>query len=408
VATKAQCPVDFDHHLLTDPQGTYETLRAEAPVSWSENHGGYWVVTGYEEVVHALDNPEIFSSQLQTGPNGEPQAGLFIPADKALVPMIPAETDPPDWRPYRMLLTKRFTKTAVEAMRPMVEEIVARRLGEVLPAGRCDMVLDLAGPIPASGMLRLMGLDEDEWAFYAEPFHNSLGYPVGTPEFEEAVAGLQNIVERIHELVRERRENPGDDLISAIATADIEGELIAEDNATGVVYTLFSGGVDTTTSFLANAFAYFSRNPAEREYLQEDLSRIEPATEELLRWNTPVQALGRTVMTETTLGGQEMAPGERVLLSFASANLDDGAFAEAGRCALDRSPNKHLGFGKGIHKCLGAHFARVQIEITLTEVLTKMPDYVIDEESSRYPNIGIVNGWLKMPATFTPTPEVAQ
>ena len=178
MATKAKCPIDFDHHLLTDPPATYEALRAEPPVSWSENHGGYWVVTGYEEVAHALDNPEIFSSQLQSGPNGEPQAGLFIPADKALVPMIPAETDPPDWRPYRMLLTKRFSMTATRAMRPMVEEIVARRLGAVLSTGHCDMVLDLAGPIPASEMLRLMGLDEDDWAFYAEPLHNSLGYPI--------------------------------------------------------------------------------------------------------------------------------------------------------------------------------------------------------------------------------------
>jgi cytochrome P450 len=403
MATKQKCPVDFDHHFLTDPSSTYDVLRSTASVSWTESNGGYWVVTGYDDVAEALDNPEIFSSALQSGPNGEPKAGLFIPADKALVPMIPAETDPPEWRPYRMLLTKRFSMTATDEMRPMIEAIVARRIGAVIERGSCDMVLDLAAPIPASGMLRLMGLDEDDWEFYAEPFHNSLGYPPGTPEFEVAVAGLQGIVDRIHELVRERRENPGDDLISAIANAEVEGESITEDNATGVVYTLFSGGVDTTTSFLANAFAHLSRNPQDRDFLIEDLSRVRLATEELLRWNTPVQALGRTVMTETTLGGQTMQPGERVLLAFASANRDGETFESAGECALDRFPNKHLGFGKGIHKCVGAHFARAQIEVTLTEVLTRMPDFEIDdEESSQYPNIGIVNGWVKMPATFTP------
>ncbi len=405
MATKQKCPVDFDHHYLTDPPATYAVLRDTAPVSWAESNGGYWVVTGYEEVVHALDNPAIFSSQLQSGPNGEPQAGLFIPADKAIVPMIPAETDPPEWRPYRMILTKRFSQSATAEMRPMVEEIVKRRIDAVIESGRCDMVHDLAGPIPASGMLRLMGLDEDDWEFYAEPFHNALGYPPGTPEFDRAVAGLQEIVERIHELVRERSENPGDDLISAIATADIEGEPIAEDNAVGVVYTLFSGGVDTTTSFLANAFAHLSRTPEDRKFLTDDLARIPLAAEELLRSNTPVQAIGRTVMEETTLGGQRMQPGERVLIAFASANRDEQVFDGAEGCTLDRTPNKHLGFGKGIHKCVGAHFARAQIEVTLTEVLTRMPDFQIDEaESSQYPNIGIVNGWVQMPATFTPGP----
>jgi cytochrome P450 len=387
------CHVEFDHNSLDHPVETYNLLRSTSPVSWAESNGGYWVVTGYEEVAEALSHPEVFASGLTHGPGGEPEGGIFIPAEKALVPMIPTEVDPPWWRDYRMLLVRQFSPSAVEAMRPMIEEVTRKQIDQVIDSGRCDMVLDLAAPIPAATMLELMDLDADEWAFWAEPYHDALGYPPGSEKFEQAIEGLEDIVDRIRELVRERRESPGADLISTVVGAEIEAEPISEENAVAVVYTLFSGGVDTTTSFLANAFAYLSRNDEDRRLLIEDPSRIRLATEELMRLASPVQALGRTVKEETTLGGQ----------AFASANRDEGIFDSPHSCVIDRYPNKHLAFGRGIHKCVGAHLARTEIEIVIREVLARIPDFTIDEEkSSQYPNIGIVNGWVRMPAAFTP------
>jgi cytochrome P450 len=406
--TRTGCPVAFDHNSISDPIAIYAQLRSAARVSWSESNGGYWVVTGYGEVAEVLKHPEIFSSALTQDADGDPQGGIFIPAEKALVPMKPTEVDPPEWRDYRMFVARAFSPGSVEELRPMIIDMATKYIDQVIEAGQCDMVDDIAGPIPASVMIRMLGLDEDEWAFWAEPFHNALGYPPGTPEFESALVGLQDIVDRIRALVRERRDPSETDLISQVVASEIRGEPISEEDAVALVYTLFSGGVDTTTSFLSTAFSYLGRNKAAKEFLIADPSKINLAIEELVRWASPVQALGRTVMSETTLVGQDMKPGERLLLAYASANRDEGVFDEPNKPVLDRYPNQHLAWGRGIHKCVGAHLARTTSEIAIQEVLRRMPDFVIDETAAQYPNIGIVNGWVRMPATFTPGSPVVR
>ena len=128
-----------------------------------------------------------------------------------------------------------------------------------------------------------------------------------------------------------------------------------------------------------------------------------------MRFATPVQALARTVQRQTQLGGQTLEEGDRVLLAFASANRDESAFPDPDTCQLGRYPNKHLSWGMGLHRCLGSHFARATIETILEEVLDRMPDFTIDEERSfQYPNIGIVNGWAQLIASFTPGPRSDQ
>ena len=125
-----------------------------------------------------------------------------------------------------------------------------------------------------------------------------------------------------------------------------------------------------------------------------------------MRMFSPVQALARTATQETTLGGQTILPGDRVLVAFASANRDESTFSDADHCQLDRYPNKHLSWGLGMHRCLGSHFARAQVEVILDQVLQRMPDFTLDESrTSQYPNLGIVNGWAQMVATFTPGPR---
>jgi cytochrome P450 len=404
-----KCPIQFDHnslgHFTGNPVDVYCELRSSTPVAWSQSNGGYWVVTGYPEVIEAAGQPEIYSSALTIDGEG-PHGGIFIPSEKGLVPMVPTEVDPPLWRDYRKIFARHFSPNAVAAMRPMVSELTTKYVDLVIEAGQCDMVLDIAAPVPASGIMSLLGLDIDQWAYYAEPFHNALGYAPGSVEFQKALSGLEEIVDRIRHLVRERRASPGDDLLSALLSAPIGHDPMSDEQATAVTYTLFSGGVDTTTTFLANAFAHISRSPDARRALIENPAGIRLATEELMRCSSPVQALGRTVTGKTTLGGQTLDEGDRVLLVWASANRDENAFNNANACALDRYPNRHVGFGYGIHRCVGSHFARAQIEIILHEVLKRMPDFQIDERQSiQYPNIGVVNGWVKMPAVFSPGPR---
>lgn len=400
-------PISFDHnspaHSKAGPDTIYRELREQASVAWTESNGGYWVVSGHEELAQAASNPELFSSALSSDAEGHPTGGIFIPAEKGLVPMIPTEIDPPEWRDYRMIFAKRFTPAACKEMMPMIERLTTDAIDHIIEIGKCDMVNDIAGPIPASGILILLELDQDEWADYGEPFHDALGYPPGSEKFSEALAGLENIVGRVRQLIARARKSPQGKLIQTILAAEINGKPITDDGATSVIYSLFSGGVDTTTSFLANAFGHLSRHPKDRDFLIEDPSRIKLATEEFMRVFAPVQALGRTVTHRTTLGGKTLEKGDRVLLSWASANRDERLFDNPDKTILDRYPNRHVGFGMGIHRCAGAHFARMQIEVVLRQVLERMPDFRIDERHSwQYPNIGVVNGWGQMPATFTP------
>jgi cytochrome P450 len=407
---KALCPVAFDHnspgHTARGPLEIYRELRTSEPVAWSDTNGGYWVVTSYAEVSEVLRDAETYSSGAVTDDDGHYSGGIFVPAERGLVPMIPTEVDNPQWEDFRRLLAPRFSPTAVWEYRQMVSDLTTHYVNEVIEAGTCDLAVDIAAAIPASSILTLLGIDVSEWSFYSEPFHNALGYPPESTEYAEAVAGLQEIVQRIRALVTERRQNPGDDLISHVATAEIGGAPIDDEAAMSVVYTLFSGGVDTTTTLLANAFAYLSCNPAARDFLIEDMSRLPVATEEFMRMFTPVQALARTVRKPVVLGGQALSSGDRVLLSYASANRDEKVFERADECVMDRMPNKHVAWGLGLHRCLGSHLARTTVEIILGEILTRMPDFSIDEERSRqYPNLGVVNGWATMPATFAPGPR---
>ena len=406
-------PVEFDHnsaeHTAAGPLEIYRNLRESCPVAWTEASGGYWVVSSYGATVQALTNPDIYASGASVDANGEPHGGIFIPSARGMVAMIPTEVDPPIWEEYRRLLSPRFSPAAVKSLRPMMKELTTRHVDLVIQKGECDLALDIAGAIPASAILARMGIDTDEWMFYAEPFHNILGFPPGSAEYERAMLGLQDIVERIRVLIQQRRQSPGDDLVSLVAGAVIGGKPIDDESATGVVYTLFSGGVDTTTTLLANAFAYLSRNPDAKQALIADRSLIPLATEEFMRFATPVQALARTVQRQTQLGGQTLEEGDRVLLAFASANRDESAFPDPDTCQLGRYPNKHLSWGMGLHRCLGSHFARATIETILEEVLDRMPDFTIDEERSfQYPNIGIVNGWAQLIASFSPGPRSDQ
>jgi cytochrome P450 len=187
---------------------------------------------------------------------------------------------------------------------------------------------------------------------------------------------------------------------------EVDGAKLSDETVIGMCNLIIAGGNDTTTSLLSNAFKYLSEHPDQKQWLIDDPSRIPYACEEFLRFYTPTQALARTVTTDVEIGGQHLKRGDRVLLSFASANRDPEVFDRPDEIVLDRWPNKHQAFGLGLHRCLGSNLTRVEFTVVLEEVLRRMPDFVVDGDASHpYETIGIVNGWMDMPATFTPGPR---
>ncbi len=399
--------LDYDHHRALadwDPDVAHAQQRAACPVAHTDAHGGYWVVTSYDLVSACGRDVATFSSDhdLDGSRVGHEFAGIGIPAEPTHR-SIPAETDPPLFNEYRRLLTPWFSPAAGDRWTARVQAWAQDCIRPHLASGRIDLVLDVANPVPAIFTLALVGLPVDEWERYAAPLHELVFTAPGSPEKQAARAAVGELREAIRLAVVDRRREPRDDLASAVAHAEIGGAPISEADSVNVLFAVVSGGVDTTTALLANAFVWLHRHPDARRRLVEDPARRPAAREEFLRLFSPAPATARTTTRAVELGGVTIPGHERVLLSWTAANRDPAVFADPDDGVLDRDAHRHVAFGIGPHRCIGAPFARATFDATLDAVLTSLPDYVIDEaRAARYDRVGAVNGWVSIPATFDP------
>lgn len=393
--------VEFDHHsseYAENSRSINAELRAKCPVAHTDAHGGFWVISRYEDVVAAAKNDEVFASGHTV--NGVSPLGVTIPPSP--VRMFPIEMDAPEYLPYRKLLNNFFSPATSKAWQPSVARWVDICLDQVIQTGSFDIVGDLANPVPSLFTCEFLGLPIANWREYAEVQHEIIYTP---PEDQPTVLmRYMQVLGQVYAVIEEKRKNPdADGLISALVTAEIDGEPMPIDMVFAMVSLVMAGGFDTTTAVTANALIYLADHPEQRQILIDNPDMIPQACEELLRYFTPQQALARTVTKPVTIGGVELQPNDRVLLSWASANQDDAAFKCPDEVILDRFPNRHTTFGIGIHRCLGSHIARIELVTMVSRVLARMPDYRIDHASARrYPSIGIINGWIDVPATFTP------
>jgi cytochrome P450 len=304
------------------------------------------------------------------------------------------------------MLNPWFSPAAVARIEPKLRRVVDAVIDEVIESGRIDLVLDLANPVPAIMTLDLLGLPLEEWDLYARAAHTANWTRPDTPERVRALADLQKVFDRLADAIALRRADPRDDLISFLIGVDVEGRRLSDHEVLEIVSLVLQGGVDTTTSLMANALLYLHEDRDARKRLIEEPDSRRLACEEFLRHVSPIQTLARTVTTDTELGGCHLQRGDRILIAWAGANRDEKVFERSDDVVLDRYPNRHLAFGVGIHRCIGSNLARAQFLAVLDAVLSRMPDYeVIDEEVRRYPAIGMVHGVITVPARFTPGPK---
>jgi cytochrome P450 len=372
---------------LRDPMGAFARLRSECPVAWSEQDQS-WMISTYEAAHRTLQDSEAFSNEAY---NTESSPNLLVLGQ-----------DPPIHSQYRRLLNPWLSPGVTERLMPKIEAYSTELLDRVVERGQCDVVLEYGNPYPALVVLELCGLPMDEWLRFAEPNHALQYAEPGTPAHQEAIDGMIWIAGQIHQVAAARREDPRDDLISALATADVDGQLVPLEDVVGITLTVVGGGVDTTTSLYANALRYLHHHHDDRTRLIERPDLIPTACEEFLREFTPAQILSRSVRREIELEGQRLCPGERVNVAIVAANHDEKAFPEAAHVDIERWPNRHAAFGMGIHRCVGSHLARAMIVRMIQDTLARLPDYVIDEAGARHYGQPIVNGWVTMPITFTP------
>lgn len=396
--------VQFDQHSGDHAQRWREELaelRTQCPVAWTESHGGFWVLTRYADVLAAARDTDRLSNEHDVAGYGHGYGGIAIPSSPMRA--VPLEMDPPESLQIRALLNRAFSPAAAKEWTSWLQESAHFQIDQVIESGEMDLIYDLGAVVPGRFTMKFLGLDESHWRSYALPFHNFMS-PPDSEQFVQAVTDLMTLGDRLAEHVADRRRAPRDDFISYLTQAEVDGETLSPEMVTEMCFLIVAGGVDTTTSLFGDAVEWLSRNPAERDSLVDgDGTLLTTAIEEFLRYFSPTQGTARTVSSATSFGDQSLCPGNRVLLSWASANQDPDEFEEPDIMKLDRFPNRHTAFGMGVHRCLGSHVARIELQVMLGALLERIPDFeVIADQAVPYASIGTVNGFLSLPTRFTP------
>jgi cytochrome P450 len=349
-----------------DPYPLFAQLRADAPVAWCAEPG-FWSVSRMDDVLTVATDTATFCSS-----KGILVMEIGITYD---TPPTMMHTDPPEHTAYRALVSPPLRKRVVEAMDASVRSRAAA-LVDALPLGEpVDVVAALAVPFPIEVIADLLGLgDADvprlyEWSEAVIPGATDL-----TPERAGELA-LEMTLYLMAEAAK-RREMPGDDLISTVALAELDGKRLSDDEVAMFLIQLLVAGNETTRNMVSGGLVAFAQQPAEWQRLRHDASLIPSAVEELLRWTSPVSSFMRTATVDTTLGGTDIAAGDHLLLLYGSADRDEAAFGPtADRLDVGRTPNHHVAFGFGAHFCLGAALARLEAQVLLGLLLGRVGSF---------------------------------
>jgi cytochrome P450 len=398
--------VDFDHHsddYHRNELGINADLRRRCPVAWNENYGGFWFVSDYASVAEVARDGETFAHKYEpdAADGVSYQGEMGVPRPEGQPPLGVGEVDGPYHLALRRALTPFFSTGAVEKMRPFMEQSVHWFLDQRIADGQMDLVLDYASPVPAVLTMRLMGLPYDNWQRYANLFHSVMAAAGGT-EYNKAIAQVPAMLDGLLEFIAARRADPRDDLTSFLVQFDIDGKRLDDSQLLDILWNLIGGGVDTTTSLTALSLLHLGTDPDLRGQLIDRPELYRPAAEEFLRYFSVNKQLSRTVSRDTVLAGQRLRRNDRVLISWIGANHDEQEFECPGAVMFDRSPNRHVAFGLGPHRCIGAPLARVMFEVMVKAVLERMPDYEIDLDGvRRYAGNPTMDGVGRLPVTFT-------
>jgi cytochrome P450 len=400
--------VDFDQYsdeFHANRREEWAAMR-QCPVAHNPRYGGFWVVSGYDEVVAVSRDGATFSSKYEEdSPDGVEYIGIMgVPRMPGVPSAKIAEAEGPTHVALRRLLNPFMLPAAVAEYRPFVEQCATWLLDQKIADGQLDMVSDFTNPVPALLTMKMVGLPCESWPYYAEVFHASNAYETGTPEATRARAMMADMITELLRVAEERRRDPREDILSKLVAMEVEeGRPLRDDELIGVLWNLIGGGLDTTTSLTSLSLFHLDAHHDLRQRLIDEPDLMAPATEEFLRFTSVNETLSRTVMADVELGGQQLHRGDFLILSWLSANLDDKVFERPDEVILDRSPNPHMAFGVGPHRCIGMHIARSLFEVMMHEVLTRIPDFVVDREATRfYKGNPELAGVITMPVTFTP------
>jgi cytochrome P450 len=403
----ADAIVGFDHHsdeFNLNEREVNADLRSRCPVAWNEKYGGFWYVSSYDAVEQVARDADTFAHKYE--PNAADgvnyQGEMGVPRPEGQPRLGIGEVDGPYHLALRRALTPFFSSGAIEKMRPFMEQSVHWFLDQRIADGRMDLVLDYASPVPAILTMRLMGLPYDNWQLYANLFHSVMDATDGDAH-NKAIAEVPALIDGLLKFAATRRAHPADDLTSFLGQFEFDGKRLDDNQLIDTLWNLIGGGVDTTTSLTALSLLHLGTHRNLRQQLIDRPELYQTAGDEYLRYCSVNKTLSRTVSRDTVLGGQQLRRNDQVLISWLAANHDEEQFERADEVVLDRAPNRHVAFGLGPHRCIGAPLARVMFQVMVNAVLERMPDYVVELDGvHQYSGNPSMTGLGKLPVTFTP------
>ena len=380
------------------PWDQYAWLRANAPVFWHDEPDGpgFWAITKYDDIRAISRTPKIFSSY-ETGvmlPDPDPM-GLYAQR------LMMLNMDPPQHDRFKLLVSRGFTPKNAPLLRPRIEEIAREILDAAMQKGSCDFVSEIAGRLPSGLIAELMGMPrEDGERLYdlTEIMHTN-DDAVAPAEVKMAAVG--EMLAYGQSVAAIKRKTPGDDLATILVNAEVDGDRLTDEEFQWFFLLLVNAGGDTTRNLLAAGLQLLFDHPDQRAKLVSNLDgHLATAIEEMLRFSSPVSHFKRTVMEDTTIRGQVIKAGERVVMFYGSANRDEDVFENPDTFDITRDPNPHVAFGAGgPHLCLGMHVARVEVAVMFKELLTRLPNVETNGDFERM-HSSFIAGSHSMPVKY--------
>lgn len=390
------------------PHDSWRELRAERPIHFVEREQGdsFWAITKHADITTVGRQPELFSSRMPVVRDQE-----MIDSGPSQLPDQIITLDPPIHAKYRELISKRMTPRKVAKLHDQIEAIAIRILNDLQDHEDegCDFVDAVAAPLPIAVIAYLLGVPAEDWRQLYKWTNESAGS--SDPENRREGETSRQTMERAHreqfgyfaELREERLKNPQDDLVTLLANASVDGEPLPVLDVLAFYQILVAAGNETTRNATSGGLLAFIEHPGEMAKVQADPSLLKPAVEEILRWTSPVIHFSRTATRDTELQGHAIREGDPVGLFYPSANRDEEIWEDPDTFRVDRKHNPHIAFGVGEHYCLGAHVARLELNVIFRHLLPRLAEVELAGSVSRLRS-NLIGGVKRLPIRYKLNP----
>lgn len=385
----------FDPEFVNDPYPIWEDLRPTCPVAHSDRWGGSYMPSTFEtvsSVAHDVENFTSFEISVAPVPMSYDEDGNRLRSIIA--------SDPPEHTPERRLMLPFFSPKVVEKYRQSTRDLCRQLITGFIEDGRVDAAGGYSRQIPPRVIADILGIDPDMSDQFTEWVQGVLELGLQDPEIREKYRVI--IQDFFDGEIERRRADPGDDLISFLLNAELDGGPVPMHVVRGNLSLMLVAGIDTTWSSIGSALWHLATNPEDRQRLVDEPDLLPVAIEEFLRAYSPV-TMARLARHDTSIADRQVKKGERVLLSFPAANRDPEMFADAEEVIIDRAVNRHIAFGAGIHRCLGSNLARMEMQVAIGEFLTMVPEFEIEDADAVTWAGGQVRGPRYLPVRFPTT-----